>query len=361
MSMFACRTILIFGAVWIAVSLPVSLRAQQIASPAEATEVPAPPVSATPAVAPPVAVTAVPATPAPAGIVIEAAPALPVLAPVEGTIPALAPPNIAPATPYAALAAPYAAPAPSSAALAAPSAALAPTYVGQGFSPASTADAMSPAIAASTPAPVGRPTQATAPPPPPAPPPGATSAQEGAPPQPPAAPPPGAPRTTRAPQPPGPAIAAAPGLAPYVAKDVNIRVDATITESRGEQTLGKKVISVTLRDGDTGSVRSSALVPQPKFGGTPDEQGLTRAPLNMDATVFLREGGRVLARVTLEYNRGSVEIGNSGAQQRAAFDSGIRQSVSVMLENGKPLVVAQSADPEGDRRVTLELKATILK
>ena len=156
-------------------------------------------------------------------------------------------------------------------------------------------------------------------------------------------------------------IAAAPGVGPYVAKDVNIRVDATITESRGEETLGRKVISVTLRDGDTGSVRSSALVPQPKFGGAPDEQGsLTRAPLNMDATVFLREGGRVLARVTLEFNRGSVDIGSSGAQ-RAAFDSGIRQSVSVMLENAKPLVVAQSADPEGDRRVTLELKATILK
>ena len=32
-----------------------------------------------------------------------------------------------------------------------------------------------------------------------------------------------------------------------------------------------------------------------------------------------------------------------------------------MLESGKPLVVAQSADAVGDRRVMLELKATILK
>jgi hypothetical protein len=290
MSMFVCRTTLIFGAVWMALSPPATLRAQQVVPPAAAGEVPLPPVSVTPAVAAPVPVAAVPVTPAPANAPVEAAPALPVLAAVEEVTPALA--------------------------------------------------------------------QATPPPPPAAPPPGATTVQEG----PPAAPPPGPPRTQRAPQPPRAAIAAPPpGEGPYVAKDVNIRVDATITESRGEQTLGRKVISVTLRDGDTGSVRSSALVPQPKFGGTPDEQGsLTRAPLNMDATVFLREGGRVLARVTLEYNRGSVEIGNSGAQ-RAAFDSGIRQSVSVMLENGKPLVVAQSADPEGDRRVTLELKATILK
>jgi hypothetical protein len=300
MSTLACRTILIFGAVWIALSLPATLRAQQVAPPAEAAAVPVPPVSVTPAVAAPVPVLAVPSTAMPAIAPVVSAPPLPVLAPVEAATPAIA-----------------------------------PAYAGQ--------DA---AIAASTPVTPPVLAQATKPPPPP-----------------PAAPTPGAPRATPPPQPPRAAIIAAapPGEGRYVAKDVNIRVDGTITESRGEQTLGRKVISVTLRDGDTGSVRSSALVPQPKFGGTPDEQGsLTRAPLNMDATVFLREGGRVLARVTLEYNRGSVEIGNGGAQ-RAAFDSGIRQSVSVMLENGKPLVVAQSADPEGDRRVTLELKATILK
>jgi hypothetical protein len=317
MSMVACRTIPILGAVWIAFSLSASLQAQPVAPPADAAETPVPPGSVTPAGAASVPVLAVPATAVPAVAPVEAAPTVPAVGPVEIATPAVA-----------------------------------PTYVAQGFSPA---------VPASTPAALASFAQATPPPPPPAPPPGATPGQE-APPPPPAAPPPGAPRVpTRTPQPPRAVIAATPGEGPYVPKDVNIRVDATITESRGEQTLGRKVISVTLRDGDTGSVRSSALVPQPKFGGAPDEQGsLTRAPLNMDATVFLREGGRVLARVTLEYNRGSVEIGNSGAQ-RAAFDSGIRQSVSVMLENGKPLVVAQSADPEGDRRVTLELKATVLK
>jgi hypothetical protein len=33
----------------------------------------------------------------------------------------------------------------------------------------------------------------------------------------------------------------------------------------------------------------------------------------------------------------------------------------LVLENGKPLVAAQSADPVGDRQVTVEVKATILK
>jgi hypothetical protein len=35
--------------------------------------------------------------------------------------------------------------------------------------------------------------------------------------------------------------------------------------------------------------------------------------------------------------------------------------VSAVLEDGKPLVVSQTADPASDRQVKVELKATILK
>jgi len=204
------------------------------------------------------------------------------------------------------------------------------------------------------------PAQATTPPPPPpapAPPQGPSREDEDtparqAPPPPPPAPPRATPRTQAR-----PAIAGEPPRAvvepQYVSKGVNIRIDATVTESRGDQTLGRKVVSITLVDGDSGSVRSSAMVPV----GT---DSFTRVPLNMDARGRIRDDNRVQAQVTLDYNRGSVEFGESGTQ-RVARDSGIRQSVSVILENGKPLVVAQSADPEGDRRVTLELRATILK
>jgi hypothetical protein len=33
----------------------------------------------------------------------------------------------------------------------------------------------------------------------------------------------------------------------------------------------------------------------------------------------------------------------------------------VILQNGKPLVVSQAADPTTDRKMTVEVKATILK
>ena len=39
----------------------------------------------------------------------------------------------------------------------------------------------------------------------------------------------------------------------------------------------------------------------------------------------------------------------------------IQENLSVNLDDGRPLVVAQSADPISDRQVTVEVRATILK
>jgi hypothetical protein len=35
--------------------------------------------------------------------------------------------------------------------------------------------------------------------------------------------------------------------------------------------------------------------------------------------------------------------------------------VTLILESGKPMVAAQSADPIGDRQVTVEVRATVLR
>jgi len=39
----------------------------------------------------------------------------------------------------------------------------------------------------------------------------------------------------------------------------------------------------------------------------------------------------------------------------------LHDSVSLILESGKPMIAAQSADPIGDRQVTVEVKATVLR
>lgn len=148
----------------------------------------------------------------------------------------------------------------------------------------------------------------------------------------------------------------APGAEP--SKGVNIRVDATVTESRGTEVVAKKVLSVTVVDGENGSVRSTLSVPfQPK--GSPGFS-YDKAPLNMDARVRLLDDNRVRVALVLDYKGGRLETAD-GQEGAEAIDQGIRQAVTVVLENGKPMVVAQSADAIGERRVTLEVKATVLK
>jgi len=149
-------------------------------------------------------------------------------------------------------------------------------------------------------------------------------------------------------------------------KGVNVRIDATVIESRGEQVTGRKMLTVTLVDGEWGSVRSSQQVPVHPKGSAPSVFSYRASPLNMDARAFLRDDGRIKVALTLEYSGLPAEQGSASDQQPeavvpGAVDNGIKQNVTVVLESGKPLVVAQSSDAVGDRRVALELKATVLK
>ena len=41
--------------------------------------------------------------------------------------------------------------------------------------------------------------------------------------------------------------------------------------------------------------------------------------------------------------------------------TGVHDSLALILESGKSIVAAQSADPIGDRQVTVEVKATVLR
>jgi hypothetical protein len=41
--------------------------------------------------------------------------------------------------------------------------------------------------------------------------------------------------------------------------------------------------------------------------------------------------------------------------------SSLNQRVGIILEGGKPLVISQAADPISDRKITVEIRATILK
>ena len=118
--------------------------------------------------------------------------------------------------------------------------------------------------------------------------------------------------------------------------------------------------TVTTGDGHWGRVRS--LAQSSGMGGT---------PLNVDARPEMQSDGRVLLALTLEYGDKRVSqqdmpkppegVTMVGVPQRNITDVVMNQSVTVLLESGKPLVITQAADPVSDRKVTVEVKATVLK
>ena len=57
----------------------------------------------------------------------------------------------------------------------------------------------------------------------------------------------------------------------------------------------------------------------------------------------------------------AVLAATSSAGEPDKTTPNINESLSVILEDGKPMLISQSADPVTDRKVKVEVKATILK
>jgi hypothetical protein len=138
----------------------------------------------------------------------------------------------------------------------------------------------------------------------------------------------------------------------FVRTLTNVQVELTLTDQLGSNPAEKKTVSMIATTGTLGKVRTV---------GTIRPQGDAPYPvmLNVDARPFVSVEGTVQLEVTLEYYpmKGGGEE-KEGAKQRP---SGINQSQTVVLQSGKPLIISQAADPISDRKVIVEVKATILK
>lgn len=160
---------------------------------------------------------------------------------------------------------------------------------------------------------------------------------------------PKAPETPRAPQAPK-----TPEAPPRKAgQPVNIKIDVTITDQNGAAPTVKKTVSVVTADGLGGRIRSTA-----------NYRAIGNTPLNVDAEPEILSDGKIRVRVNLQYSLpGNVGTGQPDAVSGAGalLATEIQENLSLVLENGKPIIAAQSADPVGDRQVTIEVKATILK
>jgi len=185
--------------------------------------------------------------------------------------------------------------------------------------------------------------QAPPPPTPPVPPLAATAPQ--APPAPRA---PQAPRSPRASA--GEATAPAPEPARrYRGQLINLRLEFTVTDQIGAAPPVKKTITMNVADGESGRIRTNAEVFRKN---TPP----TVVPLSVDASPEI-EGARIRLRASLEYQL----LKDAPEPELPAGKTSITQSVTAILNDGVSTILSQSADPLTDRKVTLEVKATIIK
>lgn len=134
---------------------------------------------------------------------------------------------------------------------------------------------------------------------------------------------------------------------------VNVKLDLTITDQIGPREPAKKTVTVLTADRTLGSVRSTA--------------NNVRATLNVDATPTILSNGSVRVILGIEYNPRQApsgttpEMAEKDVETRFGGGTSLNERITVVLEPGKPLVISQAADPMFDRKITVEIRASVLR
>jgi hypothetical protein len=164
-----------------------------------------------------------------------------------------------------------------------------------------------------------------------------------------------APTAPRAPQPPrAPRASTGEAPAPPEARHVrgqlvNLRLEFTVTDQIGTAPPVKKTITMNVADGESGRIRTNAEVHRKNTAPTV-------VPLSVDASPEI-DGTKIRLRASLEYQL----LKDAPEPELPAGKTSITQMVTAVLNDGVPTILSQSADPLTDRKVTLEVKATIIK
>ena len=126
----------------------------------------------------------------------------------------------------------------------------------------------------------------------------------------------------------------------------NIKLDLTITDTFTGSPV-KKTVTMLVLQNNGGMIRTSSA------------DGW--AILNVDAIAAAYTSGLVSIRLTFEYTPALTKPVTSTENISGGRPPRLNESITVVLQDGKPMMVSQSADPATDRKVTAELTATILK
>ncbi len=153
--------------------------------------------------------------------------------------------------------------------------------------------------------------------------------------------------------PPAPAVAGGAIRRARPGQPINVKVEFTLTDQRAEGPAVKRTVSVIVADAYTGQIRSQS-----------DVFGIGAIPLNIDTSPELLTDGKIRVGFNLQYDwPAPLDQTTPGPNppRGTVMKTAMQDSMSLILESGKSMVAAQSADPIGDRKVTVEVKATILK
>jgi len=131
---------------------------------------------------------------------------------------------------------------------------------------------------------------------------------------------------------------------PPLGQPVNIKLDLTITDQTGPGDRLEKVVTMVVADRGMGSIRSL---------GSVRTQG--RVQINVDARPQILQSGVIRLTLGLEYNPRT--LGNDAPTEW----SSLNEQITVVMAAGKPLVVSQAADPASDRKISVEVLATVMK
>jgi len=137
----------------------------------------------------------------------------------------------------------------------------------------------------------------------------------------------------------------------FVRTLTNVQIELTLTDQSAGAAPDKKIVSMIVSSGSWGKIRSAGSlrpVGEVPFG----------IDLNVDARPFVSVDGPIQLELTLNYSPPGLMV---AGRDKAAPRTGLNQSQTVILHSGKPLVISQAADPVGDRKVVVEVKATVIK
>jgi hypothetical protein len=154
------------------------------------------------------------------------------------------------------------------------------------------------------------------------------------------------------PQSPKPAQVVASREAP--GQPLNIKLDLTITDQAGPGEPAKRTVTMIVADRQNGSIRSTG--------------NQVQARMFVDASPRILPNGNVQVILGLEYNprqpttdKPAENFPQIPPGPASTGGSSLNQRITMILEPNKPLVISQAADPVTDRKITVEVRAAILK